>query len=41
MEYMDLLRPTAPSLIFARETCTPYSHVLTQRYVITITSRYF
>ena len=26
MEYMDLLPPTAPSLVFARETCTPYSH---------------
>ena len=25
MEYMDLLRPTAPSLVFARETCTPYN----------------
>ena len=24
MEYMDLLPPTAPSLVFARETCTPY-----------------
>ena len=24
MEYMDLLLPTAPSLVFARETCTPY-----------------
>ncbi len=27
MEYMDLLPPTAPSLVFARETCTPYSNV--------------
>ena len=25
MEYMDLLPPTAPSLVFARETCTPYN----------------
>ena len=24
MEYMDLLPPTAPSLVFAHETCTPY-----------------
>ena len=24
MEYMDLLPPTAPSLVFAREICTPY-----------------
>ena len=24
MEYMDLLPPTAPSLVFARETCRPY-----------------
>ena len=24
MENMDLLPPTAPSLVFARETCTPY-----------------
>ena len=24
MEYMDLLLPTAPSLIFAHETCMPY-----------------
>ena len=24
MEYMDLLPPTAPSLVLARETCTPY-----------------
>ena len=23
MEYMDLLPPTAPSLVFARETCRP------------------
>ena len=26
MENMDLLPPTAPSLVFARETCTPYTH---------------
>ena len=25
MEYMDLLPPTAPSLVFARETCMPYN----------------
>ena len=24
MEYMDLLPPTATSLVFARETCRPY-----------------
>ena len=24
MEYMDLLPPIVPSLVFARETCTPY-----------------
>ena len=24
MENMDFLLPTAPSLVFARETCTPY-----------------
>ena len=29
MEYMDLLPPTAPSLVFARETCTPYYHLET------------
>ena len=28
MDYMDLLPPTAPSLVFARETCTPYSMVV-------------
>ena len=28
MEYMDLLPPTAPSLVFARETCTPYYRTL-------------
>ena len=26
MEYMDLLPPTVPSLVFARETCAPYSN---------------
>ena len=26
MEYMDLLPPTSPSLVYARETCTPYRH---------------
>ena len=27
MEYTDLLSPTAPSLVFARETCTPYMSI--------------
>ena len=28
MEYMDLLPTTAPSLVYARETCTPYMFVI-------------
>ena len=31
MEYMDLLPPTAPSLVFARETCTPYNMLQVKR----------
>ena len=32
MEYIDLLPPTAPSLVFAREICTPYCNVTEDRW---------
>ena len=37
MEYMDLLPPTAPSLVFARETCTPYCFVKNEGNIDIIT----
>ena len=36
MENMDLLPPTAPSLVFARETYMPYiKHVVSVRNLVT------
>ena len=34
---MDLLPPTAPSLVFARETCRPYSRAKNTRTQISTT----
>ena len=34
MENMDFLPQTAPSLVFARETYTPYLHVHLQQIVL-------
>ena len=34
MEYMNLLSPIAPSLVFARETCTPYLLARTRQMLL-------
>ena len=40
MENMDFLPPTAPNLVFARETCTPYYELL-YCIVVCIFAKYY